>query len=147
MKKSLENKQTKRFLLWAGRAWPGRPAEAALPAPPCRPRRPPHMGPGPTALGPLLSCLPSPGSSRAPSPAGAHRRGLSGGSDQHSQGTRGVWGAMAARGHLGLPAGQGLASFGAGMCFTISGILLIIIAVINTKGILAVFLSAQPLCL
>lgn len=35
----------------------------------------------------------------------------------------------------------------ASLCLPISAVLLIVIAIINTKGMLAVFLSAQPLCL
>lgn len=127
--KSLENKPADRHPLLPSRA--GAPPAA----PPCCP---PRLSPRPP---PLLPALPS------PVPMGGdqrrHHRRLLG-----VRGTRGAHGGRdtsrcACPGH-GLPKAWPTRGH---MRFPISGLLLIIIAVINTRGILAVFLSAQPLCL
>lgn len=146
--KSPENKCTERSLLCPGGACRAHPCLAHLSpaAPPC-PHHAcclPHTVPTPCMLPAprtpipgvqvsLWPCVPTfPAARPGCRPCGA-------GMSRAHEGSEGPAAAQAAA----FPSGQA----GAGMCFPISGILLIIIATINTKGILAVFLSAQPLCL
>lgn len=123
---------------------PAAPLRLPMQAPPWCPCNPPHARPMPTSLSPPL-VLPNHGRAH-PSAMVATGRCSVVAPTYICRAQEGCEGNTAAQDISPQPTHR-LANFRAGMRFPISGILLIIIAVINTKGILAVFLSAQPLCL